>query len=515
VIYGGAILALAVSFFGIRRAADDVFAYAITLPEGIPAVVYEPGPPRDYGAPPPEETPFPTVVLAHGFAGDRSTLDLLARRLARAGYAVVTFDFRGHGRNPAAFERVREGRGGLIEDLSAAVAYARAHPRLDGTRIAVGGHSMGGSTALRYASYESGVAAVIGIAGGSDPDGPYPVQNLLLIWGDGESDRVRTGLRDLGARISGFARLVLDRTYRDPRRGEAIRLSEVPGPGHFGILFSAEATRRILEWLEATLGPGRGAGGDPLAGRVGWFVVLGLAATLTLLWGLPAALAPIFSTAELPGVDAPGARLALLVAALVAALALLSGTTAVVGAGALRFIPLQVGREAAALLGVSGLFLYVALARRGMLPAGPASALSNPAAAGLVSGFAYLALGGALSPCLDVGLAPKRLPWWIFCAGLVLPYFAATELLLRGRDRAGVWLPIAGKALTLVALALGALSGLIPHVLLLAFAGLLALFAVLELVAQRLGRTGFDPWVSALFQAAWVGHFLARWPLEI
>ena len=78
-------------------------------------------------------------------------------------------------------------------------------------------------------------------------------------------------------------------------------------------------------------------------------------------------------------------------------------------------------------------------------------------------GFTYLALGGVISPYRELGLAPKRLPWWILCAALTLPYFAATEFLLRGRGGAGVWLPIAGKLLTLLALALGSGLGLLPR----------------------------------------------------
>ena len=120
-----------------------------------------------------------------------------------------------------------------------------------------------------------------------------------------------------------------------------------------------------------------------------------------------------------------------------------------------------------------------------------------------------------ISPYRELGLAPKRLPWWILCAVLTLPYFAATEFLLRGRGGAGVWLPIAGKLLALLALALGSGLGLLPHAIGLALGGLVALFALLELVAYRLGRADFDPWVPALFQAAALGLLLASWPLEI
>jgi hypothetical protein len=43
----------------------------------------------------------PVVVIAHGFAGSRQLMEPFALTLARAGYIAVSFDFQGHGRNPA------------------------------------------------------------------------------------------------------------------------------------------------------------------------------------------------------------------------------------------------------------------------------------------------------------------------------------------------------------------------------------------------------------------------------
>ena len=45
--------------------------------------------------------PAPVVVIAHGFAGSQQLMQPFAETLARNGYIAVTFDFLGHGRNPA------------------------------------------------------------------------------------------------------------------------------------------------------------------------------------------------------------------------------------------------------------------------------------------------------------------------------------------------------------------------------------------------------------------------------
>ena len=45
----------------------------------------------------------PVVVVAHGFAGSQQLMQPYAVTLARNGYLAVTFDFPGHGRNPAPF----------------------------------------------------------------------------------------------------------------------------------------------------------------------------------------------------------------------------------------------------------------------------------------------------------------------------------------------------------------------------------------------------------------------------
>jgi fermentation-respiration switch protein FrsA (DUF1100 family) len=97
-------------------------------------------------------------VIAHGFtmSWQRPMIWQLVQRFNRDA-AVVTFDFRGHGRS-----------GGLstlgdkeIYDLDVAVRYAR---ELGYAKVATVGFSMGASVALRQAALVGGVDAVISVS---------------------------------------------------------------------------------------------------------------------------------------------------------------------------------------------------------------------------------------------------------------------------------------------------------------------------------------------------------------
>ena len=182
VSYVAAAIALAVSLLAIRLGDRVVAHYPVTLTGGVPAVVYEPGTPRGWGEPPPSGVRHPVVVLAHGFSGNKGSLGALARRLARAGYAVVAFDFRGHGANRTPFQSGPN----LDADLEAAVVYAASEPHFDLERLVLIGDSMGGGAVLDYASRWPGAAAVVTISGPQSPSGPHAVPNVLVLWGGGE-----------------------------------------------------------------------------------------------------------------------------------------------------------------------------------------------------------------------------------------------------------------------------------------------------------------------------------------
>lgn len=85
----------------------------------------------------------PTVILCHGLPGNEKNLDL-AQAIRRAGWNVVTFNYRGSWGSPGEFRFANN-----PEDAEAVLAFIRdtANARrlaVDAHRIVMGGHSMGG-----------------------------------------------------------------------------------------------------------------------------------------------------------------------------------------------------------------------------------------------------------------------------------------------------------------------------------------------------------------------------------
>ncbi|RPF44023.1 ABC-2 type transport system ATP-binding protein [Streptomyces sp. Ag109_G2-6] len=105
----------------------------------------------------------PAVLLGHGFGGSKDDVRAQAERLARDGYAVMTWSARGFGRSG--------GKIGLndpeheVKDVSALVDWLARRPevRLDAAgdpRVGVAGASYGGAVALLAAGYDRRVDAI-------------------------------------------------------------------------------------------------------------------------------------------------------------------------------------------------------------------------------------------------------------------------------------------------------------------------------------------------------------------
>lgn len=87
--------------------------------------------------------PHPTVIVCHGLPGNEKNLDL-AQAIRRAGWTVVTFNYRGSWGSPGNYRFAQD-----LEDARAVLAFARDPAnartlRIDPNYIVVMGHSLGG-----------------------------------------------------------------------------------------------------------------------------------------------------------------------------------------------------------------------------------------------------------------------------------------------------------------------------------------------------------------------------------
>jgi dipeptidyl aminopeptidase/acylaminoacyl peptidase len=108
----------------------------------------------------------PALAVIHGWGANAEMMLPLARPLHAAGYALLFFDARSHGRsdgdNFASLPR-------FAEDLEHAVDWLRSQAEVDASRIAVIGHSVGAGAALLLASRRQDLAAVVSLAAFAHP----------------------------------------------------------------------------------------------------------------------------------------------------------------------------------------------------------------------------------------------------------------------------------------------------------------------------------------------------------
>ena len=110
----------------------------------------------------------PGAVLVHDAGSDRSDLDELAKRLAKADFAVLSLDLRGHGQSvssafdwAAADDAARQVLwASALKDLEAAAAFLSEDRRVHATNLIVVGHGAGGSLAARHALRNEDVRAI-------------------------------------------------------------------------------------------------------------------------------------------------------------------------------------------------------------------------------------------------------------------------------------------------------------------------------------------------------------------
>jgi dienelactone hydrolase len=467
----------------------------VSIGDGIPATLYVPYDDDEGGlpVPPPADERVPVIVMAHGYSADRALMSGLARSFTEAGYAVLSFDFRGHGGNTHRFQ------GDLRDDFAAAVDYAETSPYVDGDNIAVLGHSMAAGAALDFATLDARPKAVIPLSGtGIVNDGVVPA-NTLFIVASGDPGIIGDQQDELAAQL------------RD--RGGNVEQVEVGGSDHVTVLRKDKTVASVTTFLDPILGVERAAGDtpgvdDPRMKTAGLYLLVALA-LIAMLGSLVGRVAPAGPAADQPGPYLSGVALvggALLV------------TMPVLAQGQWDLLPLGAGEPIVMHLGLAGALLWAlrALARRGVVtgPVGRWLDSDRPWLSLRTGGWTGLAAAGVVvAMLLPLGPVfhrmvptPQRALYWVVMAAVALPFFAAFHALIRrGTGAMTVVSGVIGRVLLLVLLVLGVAIGVLPFVILLVLPLLILQYIVLELFAATCYLASRNITVVALVDAIIVG----------
>lgn len=495
-----ALLVIAIAVWQLERSTQGVTVSTQRL-GSTPVTLFSPTTPAG---------PAPVVLVAHGFAGSQQLMQPLALTLARNGFRVLTFDFPGHGRNPAPM------LGGLADpdrslrtllasmDEMGALALRLAAQDGGPRRYAVLGHSMASDIVVRHAQARPEVQATVGVSlfapsitAATPPNQP---RNLLVIAGAWEPQMMATE----ALRVTGTG-AALDMTYGSMADGTARRATLSPGVEHIAVLYSAHTGAQALAWLNEAFG--RSAASAPFVAVYGPWLGLLLAGVLALAWPLARALPQL-------AVPAPAARghwwgwrgqapLTLLPAL---------ATPLLLWPLPSDWLPLLLGDYLVLHFAVYGALTLAGLWWQGQRPPGIAPRRRGAwlLAVLAVTLFAVLAVGVPVDRYLfNVRPEAVRLPLVaVLCAG-TLPYFLADEWLTR-RAVAPRGAYVASKLCFLLSLVVAiALNPQRLFFLALIVPAILLLFVVYGLFSRWVGRCTGHPWVAAVANALAFGSFIA------
>lgn len=181
--------------------------------------------------PKPAKGKFPLVLFSHGYAGFRDQSTYLTTRLASWGFVVAAPDqqqrvlttvLNGFISTPAPTSDPNADVTELLDtvNLFATGLGGEAQSITDPSNVVAFGHSAGGSTVERLASYESSLGSAsilkgfIGMAGASDPSsltGPYstiPTMPAVIMGGDSDQVVSPSGLQSEYNELTGSKRYV-------------------------------------------------------------------------------------------------------------------------------------------------------------------------------------------------------------------------------------------------------------------------------------------------------------------
>ncbi len=247
------------------------------------------------------------VVVSHGFAGSRQLMEAYSLTLARAGFAVVAFDYAGHGRNRVPMSGDVDSIEGTTRQLIAqtreVIDAGLDLPGVVGP-VAILGHSMATDVIVRTALEEPRIRDVIAVSLFSRAITPTEPRRLLAINGAWEPQ-----LRAASVEALKMVDPTAEEGETATADGTQRRVVAAPRVEHVGVLYSRVALTEARDWLD---------GEDTSVAATGVPILALLAALVALAWPL----SRLFPRSEEPAQSLPARKfaIALTVPALVAPL---------------------------------------------------------------------------------------------------------------------------------------------------------------------------------------------------
>jgi fermentation-respiration switch protein FrsA (DUF1100 family) len=228
--------------------------------------------------PPGAEGDGATLIFLHGARNNREEMLAQAAMLHRHGYGALLPDMRGHGESEGTLSTLGYAE---VEDLRGAMAYLQTRPEVNGERIGVVGHSMGGAVAIRGAARIPEIRVVVAQSAYTSVEDnvatgvrafmrlpPFLFARVVIWFGERETGLYIRQVRPIDdvAHIAPRAILIVQgeldpavppengiRLYEAAGQPKALYL--VPGAGHGGFMRvqPREFERRVVGFLDRHL----------------------------------------------------------------------------------------------------------------------------------------------------------------------------------------------------------------------------------------------------------------------
>jgi dienelactone hydrolase len=479
----------------------------VNLPGQEPATLYLPGTGENpfFRVFPPANRP-PAIVMVHGFTADRQFMSSLARRVAQNGYAVLAIDVSGHGANRNPFASGLANADALRPDVKKAVDFLRNYQFVDGSKIAVMGHSMGAGAVLDYATVDPNLKGAIMISGGFGLTGPERPKNALFIFAQNDPAFISDASKEIASHLAGVREIDLGKTYGDFQQGNAVDAVQMPGLNHITICYSPAAAGVMVKWLDNIFGTARTneintAEPRRIAGL--------LAGVLFLVFLIPLGII----SGEIAGQWSEGpAGLGGWMGLVILVIALLAAMPMVAMIAPTAFFPLVVGDVQVAWSWVAGVMLAIVLVVAHVLDwRRLRQGLGATVLAALIAmTVVYLAQCATAVTLHTLSLTPERLIFTIVGALLLFPFWISFEFMLRrGGPVVSTVRATIGRALIIVMLVVGILLQVLPGVLILILPNLVLIYVAVEIFAASAYSSSRNLMLIALVESIWFSWSIA------